>query len=201
MSKLKQYLFAFLLVSFANKNFAVELIIGEETVTPGMTFIFEGAVKDEIQPAQQNLAINQTDIHIEARVNWESEDKTPKGSPAGGFIPYLHIHAQITNEKSKQTQFVTLIPHINLVDNFHYARNMALPGEITDPYTVTFFISPPDTHELAFHKDWLNEYGESLLTQQTFTYKNINFEEVAKANRKTTGIKKFDTEKYKAHVR
>mgnify|MGYP003319005649 CR=1 FL=1 len=48
-----------------------ELIIGEERIEPGIVFIFEGAIKDKIEPSQMHLDENQTNIHIEAMVNWD----------------------------------------------------------------------------------------------------------------------------------
>ncbi len=81
---------------------ALELIIGEEKVAPGIVYIFEGAIKDDILPTSLHLPEEQTHIHIEARVNW-AEENIPKGTPAGGFIPYLTITAQITNEKTDRT--------------------------------------------------------------------------------------------------
>ena len=75
-----------------NLNFSLsqELIIGEERVDPGIVFIFEGAVKDHVIPSGMHLKEVQTNIHIEARVNWDNNN-IPKGTPSGGFIPYLNI--------------------------------------------------------------------------------------------------------------
>ena len=95
---------------------AQELIIGEERIEPGILVIFEGAIKDMIMPSSTNLNENLTDIHIEARVNWDV-DNIPKGTPKGGFVPYLHINALITNQKTGLKTFIDLIPHINLSDN------------------------------------------------------------------------------------
>ena len=108
----------------------VELIIGEEHVAPGIVFIFEGAVKDQIMPPTLHLKESETHVHIEARVNWGEGKKTPKGTPAGGFVPYLHITAKVVNQKTGLSTFVDMMPHINLVDNFHYARNISLPGKL-----------------------------------------------------------------------
>ena len=79
--------------------------------------------------------------------------------------------------------FVDLVPHMNLIDNFHYARNISLPGSIDDFYYVTFNIIEPTHIDLALHKDWLDMYGEKLLSKQTFTYKNIHFGEICRATR------------------
>ena len=50
-----------------------ELVIGEEQVEPGIVFIFEGAVKDAIIPKSIHLDQDQTNVHIEARVNWDKK--------------------------------------------------------------------------------------------------------------------------------
>ena len=62
---------------------APELIIGKEKVPPGIVFIFEGAVKDQIIPDSYHLKKNKTNVHIEARVNWDNKN-IPKGTPSGG---------------------------------------------------------------------------------------------------------------------
>ena len=129
-----------------------ELIIGEERVDPGIVFIFEGAIKDQIIPRSLHLDAEQTNVHIEARVNWDNKN-IPKGTPTGGFIPYLNITATVTNESSGFRTFIDLKPHINLVDNFHYARNISLPGSINDLYSVQFNIIPPTEVDVALHKD------------------------------------------------
>ena len=163
--------------------FGQELVIGEERVEPGIVFIFEGAVKDHIMPMGMHLDEDQTHVHIEARVNWD-EINIPQGTPGGGFVPYLHITAIVKNQKTGLQTFIDLLPHINLVDNFHYARNMSLPGGIDDFYSVTFNIVPPTYIDLALHKDWLNSYGEALLKGQIFSYKSVYFGDICRATRK-----------------
>ena len=76
-----------------------------------------------------------------------------------------------------------MVPHINLIDNYHYARNISLPGEKDELYTVEFNIMPPTNIELSLHKDWLDMYGEKLMSKKYFSYKNVNFEEIANASR------------------
>ncbi|MEM7541136.1 MAG: iron transporter [Pseudomonadota bacterium] len=153
---------------------AVELIIGEARIEPGVVVIFEGAVRDHVIPQAQHLAEDDTDVHIEARVNWDSEN-IPAGTPAGGFVPYLHIHARVSNANTGKSLLVTLTPHLNLIDNFHYARNITLPGAKDDPYTVEFFVNPPDSFVLAKHRDWQSGYGEKVFEPQTFLYENVDF--------------------------
>ena len=173
------------LILILNVNFSIsqELVIGEETVDPGIVFIFEGAVKDHVMPQGMHLKENETNIHIEARVNWDNKN-TPEGTPEGGFVAYLHITSKVTNQKTGLSTFIDLVPHINLIDNYHYARNISLPGEKDELYTVEFNIMPPTNIELSLHKDWLDKYGNQLMTNQYFLYENVNFEEIANASRK-----------------
>ena len=173
----------FFSILFSNIANAVELIIGEELVEPGIVFVFEGAVKDHVMPVSLHLTESETNVHIEARVNWDEKDK-PQGAPTGGFVPYLHITATVTNQKTKLSTFVDLVTHINLVDNFHYARNIQLPGRIEDLYDVKFSVTQPSSTDVAIHRDWLEENGKSILENQVFEYKNVNFEEIAKASRR-----------------
>ena len=168
-----------------NNAFAInpELVIGEERVEPGIVFIFEGAIKDHVMPMSMHLAENETHVHIEARVNWDSKN-VPKGTPKMGFVPYLYINAKVINEKTGLSTFIDLVPHINLVDNFHYARNMSLPGKIDDLYTVIFNVIPPTNMDLSLHKDWSINYGNSLFKQTSFKYKSVYFKEIAESSRK-----------------
>ena len=166
---------------------AQELVIGETEsmrddggyrVSPGIVFIFEGAVRDHVAPTRQNMAEAETDVHIEARVNWD-ETNIPDGTPPGGFVPYLNISARVTNESDPtKVAFVPVPPHINLVDNFHYAYNMQLPGARTDSYKVEFFIDPP-RDAVSKHRDWLNNYGRTVMLKRTFTFTGVNFMEIA----------------------
>ena len=159
-----------------------ELVIGEELIAPGIIFIFEGAIKDHIMPKTMHLPENETNVHIEARVNWNNKN-VPKGTPMGGFVPYLHISAKVINQTTGISTFIDLVPHINLVDNFHYARNISLPGNVADLYTVKFNITGPSPTELAMHKDWLDEYGEKFFKSHSFEYIDVDFKDVANAIR------------------
>ncbi len=179
---IRNTLLAILLLTGFTAAHAVELVIGEENVPPGIVFIFEGAVKDQIMPSTLHIDESETHVHIEARVNW-AEDKIPEGTPPGGFVPYLRVTARVVNQTTGISTFIDLPPHINLIDNFHYARNISLPGKISDPYSVTFTITPPPHTDLALHKDWVENYGESLMKSYTFKYKDVDFEEIAKATR------------------
>tara|TARA_B100000900_G_C20391681_1_gene638865 strand:- start:131 stop:682 length:552 start_codon:yes stop_codon:yes gene_type:complete len=175
----------FICILFTNSfySFSQELVIGEERIEPGIAVVFEGAIKDMIMPSSTNLNENLTDIHIEARVNWDIKD-LPKGTPAGGFVPYLRINAMVINQETGMKTFIDLIPHINLSDNFHYARNISLPGKVTDLYTVEYTVSPPSKYDVALHMDWKKEIGPTFFETVRFQYKDVDFEEIAKASRR-----------------
>ena len=172
----------FILFLLINFGFSQELVIGEERVEPGIIFIFEGAIKDHIMPEEMHLKENQSNIHIEARVNWDNVN-IPDGTPKGGFVPYLSINAKIVNLNTGLSTFIDLLPHINLIDNFHYARNVALPGNIADNYYVEFNVFRPSYKELSLHKDWFEKYGSNFMDNVVFIYNKVNFEEIANASR------------------
>ena len=95
-------LFICLTILFSLKSVVAnnpELVIGEERVEPGIVYIFEGAIKDHVMPMSMHLSENETHVHIEARVNWDSKN-VPKGTVPGGFVPYMYINAKVINEKT-----------------------------------------------------------------------------------------------------
>ena len=157
-----------------------ELIFGKESLSNGINIIFEAAPKDTIFPNKYFLDENSTDIHIEMLINWS--DKSPYGSPNGGFIPYLDVLAIIKNTKGNSLN-VKLTPHLNISDNLHYAQNIKLPGNIDDIYDVTIQINPPKDDDLGIHYDWKEKYG-FLLKQSKFEYKNLSFREIALQSRR-----------------
>ena len=174
----------FIIYFFAsNTLICQELVLGKERIEPGIIFIFEGAIKDVVYPESINLSESLTNVHIEARVNWDF-DNVPNGTPKGGFVPYLRINAIVKNRRTGVKTFIDLIPHINMVDNFHYARNLSLPGDIQDIYDVEFRINPPGEYELSFHKDWVDDFSKTLFNKKSFTYKKVSFFEIAKAKRR-----------------
>jgi hypothetical protein len=113
--KALKILFFFYILFFSSSNIlSQELIIGEERIEPGIVLIFEGAVKDVVIPKSNNLSVEETNVHIEARVNWDSLN-IPEGTPAGGFVPFLKISSVILNQSTGLKTFVDLTPHINLI--------------------------------------------------------------------------------------
>ena len=153
---------------------ADELIIGSRTVPPGIDIIVEGAVRDLVMPGHRHLSEDDTDVHLELRANW-AEDVAVAGAPAGGFIPYLDIVATVRNRGTGKAVQVLLLPHVNLIDNFHYARNVSLPGKSPDLYDVTIELRPPTGLQLAVHRDWLERYGTELLAPIAMRFEKVSF--------------------------
>ena len=170
-----------LLLLLSTQLLAEEMIIGKESVYPGIELIFEGAPKDTVFPKEQHLAESRTDIHIEMLANWSEENKF--GAPSGGFVGYLEVSAQVTNQKTQETLTTKLTPHINLTDNFHYAKNIKLPGKSDDLYRVVFTIQPPKSDALGIHYDWHHKVGK-VIESSTFTYKNLSFDKISKELRR-----------------
>jgi uncharacterized protein involved in high-affinity Fe2+ transport len=176
MKKYLQLVFLFLSINVSTE----EMIIGSETIDPGIKIVFEAAPKDIVFPEKFYLPESETDIHIEMLANW-SEDNLVS-VPPGGFVAYLKVKAIVANEKGAIIE-TDLTPHLNLVDNLHYAQNIKLPGSIKDLYDVTFIIEPPDRKSFGIHFDWHEKFG-GLIQESSFTYKNLNFEQIALKQRR-----------------
>lgn len=162
---------------------AQEQVFGEEVLGPGVKMTFLVAPSGEVEPTAQNLSEARSDLHLEVLAGWTEAASEEVGAPVGGFVPYLNLFAIVQNEETGQVTKTTIIPHVNQSDNFHYARNIALPGAPDDPYTVVFEVHPPETFELATHKDWRTAYGNRLFPPATVTYKNLQLGEIVRAAR------------------
>ena len=159
-----------------------EMVIGEETVSPGINLIFEGAIKDDVSPAYKFGKESTSDIHLEVLSTWN--ENAPRGSTKGGFVAYLEVSAKILNENNGSYKNIRLLPHINMSDNLHYALNTKLPGKRDDLYTVIFTIKPPKPGDLGMHFDWREEVDSFLIKEHTFIYKNLDFFTIAEASRR-----------------
>jgi len=164
---------------------AQERVLGEEIIAPGIQLTFEAAPQDDVTPYDQNLSEKATDVHLEVLVGWSEDESVdvPEGVTRGGFVGYLQFFATVTNEETGMQTKVDLIPHVTLGDAMHYARNMSLPGDPDDSYTVTMDVRPPAETEVAFHESWRDAHGTPLFEAQTFTYEGLDLAEVAAATR------------------
>ena len=161
-----------------------EMILGTEKITKDITVIFEGAPRDKIfsSPNNPHLSESETDVHIEALINWNEDIDIPSQVP-GSFIPYLKVRAKITNQETDESKTIDLVPHINLIDGFHYARNIKLPGSVNDEYFITFTIKQ-DSDQLSYHKDWKDNYVTPIISEISFTYQDLNFFNVSQETRR-----------------
>ena len=171
------------LLNTQNSVIAEEMIIGEETIS-NINFVFEAAPKDSVftDGPTTHLAEKNTDIHIEALISWSQNSNIP-GQIPGSHLPYLDVQAKVINEKTDEVLVVNLVPHINLSDGYHYARNIQLPGNTDDIFTVHFLIKP-DESLLSYHYDWKEAYGMPIINTTEFKYKNLNFLEISKKSRR-----------------
>ena len=174
----------FLILSiFSSFMFTDEMILDEVIYEDSVNIIFEVAPKDTIisSPKNKVLSETETDIHLEVLINW-SEDIDIMGQIPGSFIPYMSVTAIIENEITEEIKNLALIPHLNLIDGFHYAQNIKLPGSKEDKYSLTFFLEP-DKEALSFHKDWQDSQKIPIISKQIFSYKGLDFAEIVEASR------------------
>ena len=185
IKKMKRFLLIVSGLVFYSLSFAKdlpEMIIGTKNTLPGITFVFEGAIKDDVAPLDIFLSEARSDIHLEALANWN--EQAPRGAVKGGFVAYLNVNALIINQKTNKQLSVILPPHMNMSDNLHYASNTPLPGKKSDLYTVIFSIKPPKDGEMGMHFDWREEVGARIMDPQQFEFKDLNFLEIANATRR-----------------
>lgn len=181
--KIYKKIISFIFILFLNNSiYSSEMIIGEEKIEPGINIIFEGAIRDDVAPSDFFLSESETDVHLEALINWSND--APNGSPKGGFIPYLNVEAHVKNKRTKIEKKFLLTPHINISDNFHYAINIKLPGRIDDKYDITFTIFPPIEGKLGYHYDWIESYYYPLIQPFSYDYEDLNFKEIAVSKRR-----------------
>ena len=175
------FLFGLLISSSSFIN-AEEQIIGKGNLSNDIEIVFEAAPKDTLYNNSRNvLSEKETDIHIEALVNWNNNINI-SGQLPEAFIPYLVILSEITNENTGEIRTIELTPHINLSDGFHYAQNIKLPGLRTDSYKVKFTISV-DEKNLTYHHDWKKLYSYPLFNKKVFNYSNLDFKKMSEAVR------------------
>ena len=186
MNKFKNYILPLLSVfiiypvTFVYSN---EQIISQEELGNNISITFEAAPKDTVfNDSVRQLPENETDIHIEALVNWNDGIQI-EGQLAQGFIPFVNITSEIINENSGRKIIIDLTPHINLSDGFHYAKNIKLPGLRTDKYKLIFTIMP-DNEALTYHMDWKEKYPYPIFEKKVFEYSNLDFKETAEATRR-----------------
>ncbi len=172
-----------LLIYPVSAVYSEEQIIAVEKLSEEITITFEAAPKDTLfNDSEKQLSEKDTDIHIEALVNWH-EDISIEGQNPGGFIPYVNITTEIINENTNQKKIIELSPHVNLSDGFHYAKNIKLPGLRVDKYKIIFTIIPDDK-SLTYHMDWKEKYSYPIFSKKIFEYSNLDFQIISESSRR-----------------
>jgi len=148
----------YVFVAAEKRSFAGEVELGVAQLgTGGIELIFEVAPSDSITPAEQ-----------------------------GGFVPYLNVNMLAVNKKTGESVKTILLPHLNLIDGFHYARNVDLPGDPASTrrfrraeYDLTFWINPPDIGVVSIHSDFGDQTDQNKIVEpQVFTFSDVNFADV-----------------------
>jgi len=164
-------------LSSGNRAVAGEVVIGVNDLPGGIELIFEAAPADTISPAFMHLPESETEVHFEVRANFEAANDY--ASAAGGFVPYLNVNVLVENRVTGDALQITLTPHMNLVDGFHYARNVDLPGDaVSDSFDLTFFVEPPGKFDVQIHSDFRINVNDEVIDGAKFEFTNVNFSEV-----------------------
>lgn len=166
-------------ISFAagSKAVAGEIEIGVEELPGGIELIFEAAPADTLSPSFMHLPESETEVHFEVRANFGSDNDY--ASAEGGFVPYLNVNVLVKNRVTGDALQITLTPHMNLVDGFHYARNVDLPGDaVSDSFDLTFFVEPPGEFGVQIHSDFRVNVNDEVIDGAKFEFENVNFSEV-----------------------
>ena len=167
------------------RSFAGEVEIGVEQLgTGGIELIFEVAPSDSITPAEQNLTSAEADVHFEVRANFTENNSF--AAEEGGFVPYLNVNMLAVNKRTGESVKTILLPHLNQIDGFHYARNVDLPGDPASTrrfrraeYDLTFWINPPDIGVVSIHSDFGDQTDQNKIVEpQVFTFSDVNFADV-----------------------
>ena len=61
--------------------------------------------------------------------------------------------------------------------------NISAKSELEDLYSIEFSITPPQSAEIALHKDWKLIYGNKILKGYKFFFKNVDFKEISRSKR------------------
>ncbi len=164
---------------------AQEIELGVTELNNGVELIFEAAHSDTIIPAVQNMPVSNADIHLEVRANLEASNIF--GAANGGFLPYLNVNVLIVNKRTGDSVQTILLPHINLIDGFHYARNVDLPGNPAkrkrELYDLTFWVNPPDKGVVSISSDLNEALGSNEIVEKTeVKFTDVSFSSLVVAN-------------------
>ncbi len=102
----------------------------------------------EMEPAMADQDPTKTDIHLEADVHADKDNKN--GFAVDNWIPYLNITYHLSKKGSSWSQSGILEAMV-ANDGPHYGVNVALDGP--GAYELSFQVAPPPGHSVMRHVD------------------------------------------------
>ena len=150
---------------------ALETPIGKPQKQSGMEIAAVYLQPVPMEPAGMMKSVAESDIHLEADIHAESDNKN--GFADGAWIPYLGITYEITKVGGSQKIAGELMPMV-ASDGPHYGDNVKLAGP--GKYTLRLSIAPPGASAHAHfgrHTDKETGVGawfKPITVQYEFTY-------------------------------
>jgi uncharacterized protein involved in high-affinity Fe2+ transport len=151
--------------------FALETPIGKPQKQSGMEIAAVYLQPVPMEPAGMMKSVADSDIHLEADIKAESDNKN--GFADGAWIPYLGIAYEITKAGSAQKITGEMMPMV-ANDGPHYGDNVKLAGP--GKYTLKLSVGPPGASAHAHfgrHTDKETGVGpwfKPFTVQYEFTY-------------------------------
>lgn len=119
-----------------------EVVLVETDIADGAVM----AVVEVAQPDQIEIAsppgLPKDDAHLHFEVQLRYADQALGGRVAGEFVPYLQVDLRIVNDATGEVLETRLRPHVGLAEGWHYAANIALPGD-SPTYTAQVTTTGP----------------------------------------------------------
>jgi uncharacterized protein involved in high-affinity Fe2+ transport len=150
---------------------ALETPIGKPQRQAGMEIAAVYLQPVPMEPAGMMKSVAESDIHLEADIHAESDNKN--GFADGAWIPYLGVSYEITKAGGTQKIAGELMPMV-ASDGPHYGDNVKLAGP--GKYTLRLSIAPPGASSHAHfgrHTDKETGVGpwfKPITVQYEFTY-------------------------------
>jgi uncharacterized protein involved in high-affinity Fe2+ transport len=119
-----------------------EVVLLEEEIADGAVMaVVEMAPPDQIETASPpSLPKEDAHLHVEVQLRYTGE--ALGGRVAGEFVPYLQVDLRVVNDTTGEILETRLRPHVGLAEGWHYAANIALPGD-SPTYTAEVTTTGP----------------------------------------------------------
>lgn len=119
-----------------------EVVLIEEDIADGTVMaVVEMAQPDQIETTS-TPSLPKEDAHLHFEVQLWYTAQALGGRVAGEFVPYLQVDLRIVNDTTGEVLETRLRPHVGLAEGWHYAANIALPGD-SPTYTAQVTTTGP----------------------------------------------------------